>query len=511
MKRSVTPTFTLTIPLVVGPGEDRFLISCMEAGRRLYNATLEEMLRRYALMKQSKAWQRAMGITKAEARSNEIKCLLSKFGFTPAAATTFARKCKNNAGWVDRIGSNVAQRIAERAFLAVREYSFGKRGRPRFKGVNRPRRSLEGINNKANIIWKPQVGCVEFGKLTLRALLPSRAMDPYLHQALTNKTKYCRIIWRKKKGIRRWYLQLLQEGVPPPKHAWAVEGVVGLDIGPSDVAIVGENSASLVRLCKSVVHPWGAVRRLQRAMWRSWRATNPHCFDGGGRLKKGCVIKVSKRCARLRSKHTEIGAKLAVERRRAHGELINQILKLGNTIQAETLSYLAFQKRYGKSVNVRGPGMFIRQLRRKAESAGGKLIDLHTRSLKLSQYDHISETFTKKPLSQRWHALSDGSGVVQRDVYSAFLARCVIDNQHHPSHIEKMWAAQKPALLQAGWLRDKPAKIEPSGKIAVAVVTPAPAERVACKRGLAVGHIQDAVVARREPGNPGGFAPGISR
>jgi hypothetical protein len=140
-------------------------------------------------------------------------------------------------------------------------------------------------------------------------------------------------------------------------------------------------------------------------------------------------------------------------------------------------------------------------LRRKAESAGGKMIDLHTWSLKMSQYDHTTEVCTKKPLSQRWHVLGDGSGVVQRDIYSAFLARCVVSNEHHPSHIETMWAAQKPVLLQTGWLRSEPAKIEPSGKITVL----APSERVVCKRGLAIGHGRDAVAAKREPGDPDGF------
>ncbi len=114
--------------------------------------------------------------------------------------------------------------------------------------------------------------------------------------------------------------------------------------------------------------------------------------------------------------------------------------------------------------------MFVEQLRRKAESAGGELRDLHTWSLKMSQYDHTTEVYARKPLSQRWHVLGDGSGVVQRDIYSAFLARCVIDNTHHPSHLEAMWAAQKPVLLQTGWLRSESAKIEPSGKITV--VTP---------------------------------------
>ena len=57
MKRAGTPTFVLTLPLVVKPGEDRALIASMEAGRRLYNATLDEALRRHGLLKQSKAWQ----------------------------------------------------------------------------------------------------------------------------------------------------------------------------------------------------------------------------------------------------------------------------------------------------------------------------------------------------------------------------------------------------------------------------------------------------------------------
>ena len=145
--------------------------------------------------------------------------------------------------------------------------------------------------------------------------------------------------------------------------------------------------------------------------------------------------------------------------------------------------------------------MFVEQLRRKAESAGGELRDLHTWSLKMSQYDHTTGICTKKPLSQRLHVLGDGSGVVQRDIYSAFLARCVMSNTHHPSHIETMWAAQKPVLLQTGWMRHEPTKIEPSGKITVF----APSEQVVCKRELAIGHVQDAVAVTREPGDPDGF------
>jgi len=40
--------------------------------------------------------------------------------------------------------------------------------------------------------------------------------------------------------------------------------------------------------------------------------------------------------------------------------------------------------------------MFVEQLRRKAESAGGVWIELPTWALKMSQYDHTTGTYTKK-------------------------------------------------------------------------------------------------------------------
>ena len=144
--------------------------------------------------------------------------------------------------------------------------------------------------------------------------------------------------------------------------------------------------------------------------------------------------------------------------------------------------------------------MLISLLRRKAERAGRKLVELDTRDLKLSQHDHPTGTYAKKPLSQRWHILGDGNGIVQRDVYSAFLARCVIDNRHHPSRIETVWAAVEPLLRQAGWCRNQPA----SGKT-LSFPTVKPSERVACRRSLAVGHSPDVVAVTREPGRPDGF------
>ena len=394
-------------------------------------------------------------------------------------------------------------RVEYDPLAAMQQYAFGKRRRARFKGMNRALHSLEARTNAASIMWKPETGCVEFGDITLPALLPSQPQDPYLHQSLTGETKYCRALWRYANGPRRWFVPLMHEGVALVKQEQACVEIVGLVIGPSRIAVVGVESASLVKFCESVDQPWKETRRLRRAMDRFKRATNPHCFNANGTWKEGQKFTPSKRCAVLRTEYAEVERKLASERKRAHGELANQILGLENFIQSETLYYFSSQnKKYGKSVKVRASGMFVEQLRRKAESAGGEMIYLRTCSLKMSHYDHITEVCTKKPFSQRWHVLGDGSGVVQRDIYSAFLARCVMSNEHHSYHIETMWAARKPMLLQTGWLRSEPAKTEPSGKITVAT----PLERVVCKRGLAIGHGRDAVAAKREPGDPDEFA-----
>ena len=174
------------------------------AGRCLTNATLGEALRRHSLLKQSNAWQHTRTLADKKGRSSEFQRLSKEAGFTLAALTPFARTCKNEAGWKDRLGSNVVQRIAEQVFAAVQQHPFGKRGRPLFKGINRPLHSLEATTNAANIIWNKETGCIVLGDLTLPALLPSAAQDPTVHQALASKTKYCLVLWRNVNGERRW-------------------------------------------------------------------------------------------------------------------------------------------------------------------------------------------------------------------------------------------------------------------------------------------------------------------
>ena len=79
---------------------------------------------------------------------------------------------------------------------------------------------------------------------------------------------------------------------------------------------------------------------------------------------------------------------------------------------------------------VRGAGMFIGILRNKLTAAGGEMIEFATRTTCRSQFDHVDGTFTKKPLSQRYHQLPDRTRV-RRDLYSAFLARFVCEDRRY--------------------------------------------------------------------------------
>jgi hypothetical protein len=106
-----------------------------------------------------------------------------------------------------------------------------------------------------------------------------------------------------------------------------------------------------------------------------------------------------------RSEQPHDGA--AVDPARDHGEPANRILGQGSTVKTEMLSYKAWQRqRYGKSLKVRAPGMFVRMLERKA-ATGGELIEFGTRNTCLSQFCHVDVTYEKKPLRQRYHQFPD--------------------------------------------------------------------------------------------------------
>ncbi len=162
--------------------------------------------------------------------------------------------------------------------------------------------------------------------------------------------------------------------------------------------------------------------------------------------------KQSKRSLATRRRKATRERRLAAHRKSLHGRLVHEIMALGTTIITEKVSYRAWQKRFGKSVGLRAPGMFIELLRRTVASTGGALVEVSTHQTKLSQFCHGCGQYVKKPLSQRWHECACGISA-QRDLYSAFLAAYLDPADLHPSCAQPRYAAgwegREPGLRAA--------------------------------------------------------------
>ena len=150
----------------------------------------------------------------------------------------------------DHLDSLTAQKLASRAFTAVKEYQFGKRGKPRFKRYGWMS-SLEGKNNASGIKWRD--GRVKWNGLDLRSVFDRKDKHGIQAHALSQPVKYCRLVRKVIRGNTRWFVQLVLSGAPKIK-AKNVIGceAVGLDIGPSTIAVVGDTDACLLEFCPEI-------------------------------------------------------------------------------------------------------------------------------------------------------------------------------------------------------------------------------------------------------------------
>ena len=425
MARSKTPSFVTEMPLVVDAAQERTLLVRLGAARRTYNACLGESLKRLRLLRQSRAYRAALKMPKGKPKSKERKARAVAFRAANAAVgyreyDIHAYAKQFNHSWLgEHLDINTIQKVATRAFKSVQQYGFGLRGRPRFKGWN-GMHSVEGKSNASGIRWRD--GKVVWMGLELEAVIDER--DPVLLHGLKSRIKFARLVRRKLNGHNRFYVQLVCEGRPYQKYELG-EGVVGMDLGPSTIAVAGERDVFLAQFCVELEDNRAEIRRLQRKLDRQRRANNPDNYLPDGQVRPGPKVwRKSKRQMATETKLSEMQRKQAAYRKSLHGQMLNRILQMGDTFKLEQISYRAFQRRFGRSVGMRAPGMFVERLCRKAESAGGTTLVFSTHATRLSQVCHGCGTVHKKPLSQRWHRCECGVEA-QRDLYSAFLATCV--------------------------------------------------------------------------------------
>lgn len=446
--KAKTPSFVTEIPLRVNPHIEAELLTRLDAGRQLYNACLGETMRRMRLVKQSKTYQQAKRLKKDNPlRKQLFKQARDTYQYSEYAIHSYATFIRYS--WIsDHIDANTAQKLATRAFQATEKVMYGQAKKVRFKGKNQMD-SLEGKTNKQGIRWKDNK--VLWGSLKVEAII--KDYDPVIQHGLSSPIKYVRIVRRKYSGRNYFYAQLVCQGKPfrKPKNRMG-SGVVGIDIGPSTIAIVGEKTARLLLFCAELTSSEKKIRRLQRLLDRQRRANNPENYNENGTVKKGKKTwKKSRHQNKVERQLANIQRIEAAHRKSLHGRLVNEIIELGDRFQLEKLSYKAWQKLFGKSVGHRAPGGFVAHLRRTAESASGVVYEFSTRTTALSQTCHCGNRKAKR-LSERVHKC--GCGVyAQRDLYSAYLARFVIGGETdllQADQAEKAWSGGE-RLLSAAW------------------------------------------------------------
>ena len=466
-----TPTFLLELPLAVDAGQAARQRAHLEAGRQFYNAVLSAGQRRLRQMRADPAWREASAIprTHTQERKAAFAALRERYGFSEYAFHELAKALR--VSWLaEHLDAVLAQTLATRAYRALNRVCVGKARRVRFRSRGRGLSSIENKRNDTGLrfVLQAHVNGRQLGFLLWhddRLPVLIEWDDPVVAHGLAQPIKYARLVRHCASSPRaqgadregeRYSVQLVLAGTPyhKPKHTVGSD-TVGLDLGPSSIAIVPrEAEARLEPLCAELRPDAGAIRRLQRRMERQRRAANPEHYDersrprkrgtGAPRWKQSRGYQVSRRRKAARER------RLAAHRKSLHGRLVHQIVAVGHTVITEKLSYTGWQKRYGRSVGLRAPGMLIAHLKRTVASTGGTLHEVPTRSTKLSQWCHGCGEFVTKPLSQRLHRCPCGIGPVQRDLYSAFLAAYLDPADPIPScaRYQRYWEGAE-ARLQA--------------------------------------------------------------
>ncbi len=491
MPRKTTPSFITELPLIVTSQDEKELKARFNAGMRLLNACLNEANIRMKLVRNSEAFKQALKLTKIVqgkdrnpvANPERIKAFAQARAaarFTEYELHSFATVVANESKWIaEKLDANTQrefggestlspdtrQKLATRAFNAVEKVLLGKAKSFRYK-VHSRFRSMEGKTNKQGLRWKDE--CLVWGQLKLKPLIERN--DPVILHGLNHRVKYVRLIRKELGGGTRWYIQLINEGTPyqKPKNPVGDE-LVGIDLNISNLAVVGDTHAELMPFACGVPTYQKEIAALQRQMQRSQRMNNPDNYEldflarvgrkiikkkgkskkGNKGLKRGDkrLWNHSRRYKQLKKRKRNLERRKTAYAKSQNRQLVNIVLKIGKFIKAENVCVKGWQKRYGKAIGAKSPGFVQSELKRKAEKADGKFETFSTTKTALSQ-THLDGSRQKKSLSQRIHY--DVTGIVMhRDLFSAYLARYVQEDQLDADTARERYAGLEPILVGA--------------------------------------------------------------
>lgn len=362
-----------------------------------------------------------------------------------------------NSGELQVIASHAMKTLEKVIFYQIKPHRVRFRSKFASDASFRNRVNITGTrikpSNKDGVAYRLYIH-----KVSTFIDIPDKAFSKYQQMSLmcSEKIKYVQIVRKTIRGKKVYYLQIVCQGTPPAKVTKG-KGVVGIDPGISTVAFVSPTEVALVDLVpKNITQKEKLLKQLDRKIENSRRINNPECYQENGTIKKGARFKrPSNRQSHLQSRRRNVYRALSEERTKLQRQLVNRLVSQASSIKIEELNIKALQKRsqdirinpktnrpyskkrYGKAIFRAAPSMFKSALEAKAQQLGIDFEVISPKDVKPSQYNHITQTFEKKPLSTRIYNLSDEFTRVQRDLYSAFLIAHVENGKYQQARLDQ--------------------------------------------------------------------------
>ena len=307
---------------------------------------------------------------------------------------------------------------------------------------------------KAKDLWLQDEEKAILAYLAEPEIQDAHAVDQMSKGIITDTYRPCfaSLVCKKIRGRLRVYVHITVEGKAilkrrkdnTPRHSYG-KGNVGCDIGTQTIAYTSNTEVGLENLAErgnSIQHVERQEALILRAIERSRRAMNPNNYNENGTVKKGHKRWIfSKRYQKLRQRHQKLCRIAAENRALAIREQVNHLRSLGDCFITEppnakklqkranpenpvdTNGQMKRKKRFGRSIKNRCPGYLQAKAKQLFESTGGTYVEVPI-LYRASQYDHTSDSYIPKKLSQRMYHLTDGTKV-QRDWYSSYLLYCI--------------------------------------------------------------------------------------
>ena len=440
----INDSFVLTLRLDTNTEDEKVLEKRFRIASHIYNVMVKEARKRIHKLKRDKEFKRIMkNYRTSKMLSVSDKKILSDlrllYGLSEYQFHSYLDRGQSQ--FKLNIDSCTRQKIGTTVWKSAETNMFRK-GRHIYYKKSSNMKSVEGKSNKTGIRFRENK--ILWNGLQLSVIIKNK--DTYAQEVLLkHEVKYCRIVRKWHKHKYRYYVQLVMKGTPPLKHRLDINDTrkVGIDIGPSTIAVVSESGIVFEELAADVNNIDNELAKLQRKLDRQRRTNNPNNYNEDGTIrrqsknfKRSWIV--SRHQKLTQDKIRTLSAKKVSSTKQSHEILANRILLLGTDIYVEDMNMQALakrmketkisektnkyqkKKRYGKSISNHAPAMLIEIINRKLSSVKKHVIKVNTYSIKASQLNHITGEYNKAELSERWKELDD-TNIVQRDLYSAFL------------------------------------------------------------------------------------------